>query len=80
MEEEDSTEFADDLLAKAKAMIKAGNGQVAFFTSGNANGKSFTLIKELSALDVAMGCRSALDLYRGKVGAAAVTFLDFSRL
>lgn len=79
MEATSSTEFATDLLAQAKAKIKAGKGELAFLENGSVNGKNFTRAKTLSALDVARACRIALELYAGAPGSSPFTFLDLSR-
>ena len=77
LEATEDTAFAEDLLAKAKAKITAGKGELAFMESASANGKSFNRSKELSSLQVAAACRKALDLYAHKAGSSPITFLDF---
>lgn len=77
----ESTAFADDILAAAKAKI-AGKGELSFLTTGTINGKTFARSKELSAIEVARGARLALKMYAdfGDGGTLSGSTLDFSGL
>lgn len=75
----DPKAFANAELAKAKAKIAAGRGQMAFYTSGSVNGKAFTAAQVLTTLDVASACRTAIDIYEGvEPTRFGVTVPDFS--
>lgn len=78
MDATDSTTFVDDLLTAAKAKLQ-GKGELAFLASGTLNGKAFSRSKELSAQEIALACRRALQLYNDDAGSGPITFLDFSR-
>jgi hypothetical protein len=79
MEASQSTAYATALLTQAKTKITAGAGEVGFVDSANINGKNFTRSRELSALDIALACRKAIDLYDDTDG-PSITFADFSRI
>lgn len=83
MQATESTEFATDLLTKAKAKIKAGNGALGFMASTSANGKTFTSNQTLTALEVAQAARAAIDAYESAddgLSGDSITFIDFSRM
>lgn len=78
-EDPDPTALAAGELAKARAKIVAGKGQMAFYTSGSVNGKAFSAAQVLTNLDVASACRRALDIYAGvETDRFGVTIPDFS--
>lgn len=69
---------AEVLLAKARAKIVVGGGQIAVMTSGSANGKSFTFNVKMDAAEVARVCRQALAADEGDD--VVSSSLDFSQL
>lgn len=77
-EEEAEQTTAADLLAKARAKILKGGGQLAVMTSGSANGKSFTFDVRIDAAELANICRQAMAAANGDD--VISSSLDFSQL
>lgn len=78
IEATESTDFATNLLAQAKAAMTGAGGDIGFLTQSIINGKQFTRVRELSMAEVAAACRIALDLYAQTPGSGCITFLDFN--
>ena len=77
-EDTEDTAFVDDLLAKAKEQITAGQGSIGFLTTGSANGKTASQLQQLTCDEVAYACRMALRQYANAAGSGPITFIDFS--
>lgn len=63
MEADQSTALVDDILKKARAQLKKGNGTVGAITASGVNGKSFQRTVTLDCIQVIDACRRALKAY-----------------
>ena len=66
------TTFTDELLAKARARILAGGGEIAPLSgTSTSTGSTFLRDVRMSAVDVAKACRDALDYVNEDNGVAS---------
>ena len=69
--------WVESLLAKAKAKVLAGGGEIAPLFSGTFNGRNVQRNVRLDATQVASACRAALDYTAADQKGVASSRLDF---
>jgi len=72
-----STDYAETILAQARAALSAGNGTVGAVSNGSVNGKSFSINVQLSPAETLQACRKAINMFNG-TDSAQVVQVDWS--
>jgi hypothetical protein len=78
--EDESTAFVDSIYADALEAIAGGKGVVSSLTSSGVNGKTFSRAVNLTPIEVARACQTAVAIFADEETEIGSTYGDFSSI